>query len=73
MNYGWTILIWVAIGLYVFSFLDKVDKKPKRKRRSKKKKKLIGTKIFSVAKNRLFSVLKFMIIYIPLYGLFRNL
>ena len=37
MNYGWTILIWVAIGLYVFSFLDKVDKKPKRKRRSKKK------------------------------------
>ena len=37
MNYGWTILIWVAVGLYVFWFLDKVDKKPKRKRRSKKK------------------------------------
>ena len=38
MNYGWTILIWVAIGLYVFSVLNKVtDKKPKRKRRTKKK------------------------------------
>ena len=35
MNYGWTILIWVAIGLYVFSFLNKVDTKPKRKRKTK--------------------------------------
>jgi len=34
MNYGWTILIWVAIGLYVFS---KLDSKPKRKSRNKKK------------------------------------
>ena len=37
MNYGWTILIWVTVGLYVFWFLNKVDNEPKRKRRNKKK------------------------------------
>ena len=46
MNYGWTILIWVAIGLYVFWFLDKVDNKPKEREEVRRNKNSLAPKFF---------------------------